>query len=133
MQLRATSSGSFASARLMRQITCHPISTSLLLPSSHGFNFRRAFHPYRNITNVNLIGLLIVSPASSLYCPRSRLIERRFALTNAGRFGQTCAQIADEHLLRPGLGRQVSVRSPFTMGFHSLLKTLRHLVDFFIA
>ena len=45
MRVRAPSSGSSASERLTRQITCRPIYTSLLPPSSHGFNFRLAFHP----------------------------------------------------------------------------------------
>jgi hypothetical protein len=107
MRVRAPSSGSFASARLTRQITCHPIYTSLLPPSSHGFNFRRAFHPSRNITTVNPIGPPRVSPAVSWYCPRLRLIRRRSAPANANRQGQTrfLLQPGRDRSFRPGIGR----------------------------
>src|ERR1700728_4118359 len=83
MLLRAPSSGLFASAPLTRQITCHPIYTSLLAPSSPGCKFRRAFRLSQTITTVNLIGHLRVSPAVCWYCPRLRFIGRRYAAVDA--------------------------------------------------
>ena len=91
---RAPSSGLFASAPLTRQITCHPIYTSLLPPSNPGFNFRRAFRLSHTITTVSLIGRQRVSPAICWYCPRLRFIGRRYAAVDAYAREQTLERIA---------------------------------------
>jgi hypothetical protein len=94
MQVLAPLSGSFASVRSTRPITCHRIYTSLLPPSSRGFNFCRIFHPSRNTTNVNPFGPLKVSLAVCGSFQRLRRIGPRCAPTNTERDGQTRIPLA---------------------------------------